>query len=183
MITLRPGENIIAIKRRHWIILARDLLFPALIIFLIILFAILILFVKIEFPSWLLKFVPFLPELKFFLVSVSLFMLQIFWILSFVIIINYCLDSWIITNERTIHIELKKLFSRTVSSINHDRIQDITVKAHGFIPTIFRFGDLHLQTAGEFREFIFSQIPDPFKTKEIIFQAQRELLKNFNNVK
>jgi hypothetical protein len=45
------------------------------------------------------------------------------------------------------------------------------------LPTIFHFGNLHIQTAGEFREFVMRQISDPEIVKQVIFEAQRDYLK------
>jgi len=99
----------------------------------------------------------------------------------FLSLTTLCLDYWIITNQKTIHAELKGIFSREIISVNHDKIQDITVEIQGFFPTLFHFGDLHIQTAGEFRELIFEEIPEPEKTKDIILVAQREFLKQIKD--
>ena len=180
MITLRENEKIYLIKRRHPIILRLELL-PGVFIFLatLVLMIFLLFMTLPSLPELLIVFVPSLLEFEIrglLLFSLS-FLLLIFWQIIWLTITNYYLDSWIITNKRTIHIELRGLFSRIVSSVPHDRIQDITIDIHGILPTVLRFGDLHIQTAGEFREFIFRQIPDPYKTKEIIFKARREFQK------
>jgi uncharacterized membrane protein YdbT with pleckstrin-like domain len=94
--------------------------------------------------------------------------------IAVVIFINYYLDCWIITNERTISTELKTLFSRNVSSISHDKIQDITVEVKGFLQTFLKYGNLQIQTAGEFNKFIFKEIPEPYETKELLFKIQKE---------
>lgn len=177
MIALRKNEKIYLIKRRHPIILRLEILPGVFIFCAILVFMTFLLFVPLpSLPDWLIKFVPSLLEFEIrelLLFSLS-FLLLIFWQVIWLVITNYYLDSWIVTNKRTIHIELRGLFSRIVSSVPHDRIQDITVDVHGILPTVLHFGDLHIQTAGEFREFIFRQIPDPNKTKEVIFEARRE---------
>jgi len=180
MISLRPNEKIYLIKRRHWLILMRGLL-PELLIFLVtVILMIILFFVPIpSWPSWLINFIPSILEFEIrylLLFFLSLFLL-VLWTIIFLIITNYYLDCWVVTNERTIHTELKGLFSRVLSSVNHNRIQDITIEIKGFFPTILRFGNLYIQTAGEFREFVFRQIPNPYKTKTIIFKAQKEFLK------
>lgn len=180
MISLRPSEKIYLIKHRHRIVLMRSL-FPELLIFSVIIISTILLFF-IPPPSWpglLIKFIPSLLEfeIRYLLLFLLSLVLLILWTIIFLIVTNYYLDCWIVTNERTIHTELRGLFSRVSSSVNHDKIQDITVDIHGFFPTILRFGDLYIQTAGEFREFVFKQIPDPYKTRKTIFKAQREFLK------
>lgn len=184
MITLNPDEKIYLIKRRHRLVLMKALVPEIFIFFLIILGMIILFFVDL--PPWPEMLTGFFPEiadynmeyLLLFLFSLSL---SIFWLVIFVTFTNYYLDCWIVTNQRTIRAELRGLFSRIFSSVPHDRIQDITVDIHGILPTIFRFGDLHIQTAGGFRDFAFRQIPDPYKAKEIIFKAQKEFLEKSKN--
>jgi len=179
MITLQPNEKIILIKHRHRFALMREI-FSQFLIFIALLILVIYLFFAPTFswPRWLAKFFPSISKynlgylLSFFL---SLFLL-ILWVMIFLSLTTLYLDYWIVTNERTIHAELKGLFNREIISVNHDKIQDITVKIQGFFPTLFHFGDLHIQTAGEFRELIFEQIPDPEKTKDIILKVQREFL-------
>ena len=171
MINLREKERIFLIKRRHWFFLFTSILSIAFFFIIFIILMIALVFIPISWPEWAESISPF--NIKMVLVFlISLFLLFI-WTLMFVVFTHYYLDCWIVTNERTIHTELRGFFSRIFSSVNHDKIQDITVDVRGFFATIFKFGDLHIQTAGEFREYVCRHIPDPYQTKEIIFKAQK----------
>jgi len=184
MITLQPNEKIILIKHRHRFALMREI-FPEILILIAALILIVFLFSAPNFfwPRWLAKFFPSI--LKYDLGYLLLFFLSLFllilWATIFLSLTTLYLDYWIVTNQRTIHAELKGIFSREIISVNHDKIQDITVKIQGFFPTLFHFGDLHIQTAGEFRELIFEEISEPEKTKDIILAAQREFLKQIKD--
>lgn len=179
MINLNPSEKIYLVKRRHRFVLMAEL-FPEIFIFFLIIIG-MIISPFIFSPTWpeiILKIFPGVAEINlnyllYFFYSLALL---IFWLLIFLTFTNYYLDYWIVTNQRTIYTELQGLFNRVFSSISHDKIQDITVEVRGIFPTIFHYGDIKIQTAGEFREFIFEQIPDPYKTKEIILEAKREFL-------
>ena len=178
MIILDPEEKIHLITRRHRYALLK-LLMPEVLIFLIvIIFMVLILFM--ELPAWPAFLIDFFPAIVFLKLSylllffLSLF-LQFIWLIIFLSVTNYYFDCWIVTDKRTIHTELRALFSRVLSSVSHDRIQDITIDVHGISPTILRFGDLKIQTAGGFREFVFKEIPEPYNVKKVILQAQQEL--------
>ncbi len=70
--------------------------------------------------------------------------------------------------------ELKGLFNVSLSSVSLDRIQDLTIYIKGILPSLFRFGDLHIQTAGGFREFIFQQVGEPEILKQVIIEAHRD---------
>ena len=177
MITLDPEEKIHLITRRHIYVLLNWLIPEALIFLIIILFMVGFLFIELpDWPDWLINFFPSIAfyNLRYLLLFFLSLFLQIFWIVIFLTVTNYYFDCWVVTDRRTIHTELRALFSRVSSSVSHDKIQDITIDVHGILQTVLKFGDLKIQTAGGFREFIFQDIPEPFKAKEIIFRAQKE---------
>lgn len=97
------------------------------------------------------------------------------WLLFFVIWIDYYFDVWIVTNERIINIEQKGLFTRVVSELELEKIQDVTTDVRGVIPTFLNYGNLLIQTAGERERFIFRNIPDPYAVKDLIMKLQNEL--------
>lgn len=189
MITIREDENILLTKRRHKFVLFSEL-FPLVVIFLLTIFF--MLFLSIYYSSSDIKeylgSFSYLSILEIDYYFFIFFLLSIFaltiWQFIFIIFAHFYLDCWIITDERTIHTELRSLFSRFYSSVSHDKIQDITVDIHGIFPTIFKYGDLKIQTAGAFKDFVFSQIPDPYKTKDILFEAynNKEVNKDKNEI-
>lgn len=75
--------------------------------------------------------------------------------------VNYYLDLWIITNERIIAMEQRGLFNRSVSELRLNRIQDVSSEVKGFLPTLFKYGRIHIQTAAEQDMFEFKDIPNP----------------------
>jgi len=76
----------------------------------------------------------------------------------------------IITDERIVDIDFPSLLYRDISSAKIDMVQDISVKMGGFIRSLFNYGDVHIQTAAEQREFIFEAIPQPERVIEILNQ-------------
>ncbi|EKE20314.1 MAG: hypothetical protein ACD_8C00022G0020 [uncultured bacterium] len=107
----------------------------------------------------------------------NFFMLAI-WIFSFLIWVDYYFDIWIITNERIVNIEQKGLFTRHVSELRYNKIEDITTEVTGFIPTVLNFGDVQIQTAAELSEFRFRTISDPYHIKSVIMDLQKKTEKN-----
>lgn len=178
MIILDPGEKIHLITRRHRYALLKLLMPEVLISLLVIVFIVLLLFMKLPtWPNFLIDLFPniIFVKLRYLLLFLLSLLLQFLWLIIFLTVTNYYFDCWIVTDKRTIHTELRALFSRVLSSVPHDKIQDITIDIHGISPTILRFGDLKIQTAGGFREFIFKEIPEPYNAEKIILQAQKEL--------
>lgn len=184
MITLNQDEKIHLFKRRHRIVLILELAPAFLFFFLIIIGMLFLIFSSpLSWPKIFSSFVPALAQfnLSYLLLFFLSFSILILWLVMSLIFMNYYLDCWIVTNQRTAYFELKGLFSRVFCSVPHDKIQDISIDVHGILPTIFRFGDVQVQTAGGFREFVCRQIPDPYETKEIMFKAKREFLMQNQN--
>ncbi|MFW5885248.1 MAG: hypothetical protein ACOCUF_03430 [Patescibacteria group bacterium] len=164
----RKNEEIILVLRRHWLIFVFKFL-PFL--FFALLIAILggvirgnFGFIQININTQL----EILIELLFYL---------FIWLGAFVVWINYYLDVWIITDRRIIDVEQVALFRRSVSELEHSKIQDTTSEIHGFLPTLFRYGYIYIQTAGETQRFLFKQVPNPVKTRNIIMKLQKAALK------
>ena len=105
--------------------------------------------------------------------TASLFCLAT-WVYSFSEYIDYYLDTWIITNLRIINIEQHGLFSRTASELYLGDVQDVTSEVKGVIPTLFDYGSVYVQTAGERQRFHFKDIDHPEKTKEKILRLVDE---------
>ncbi len=100
------------------------------------------------------------------------------WLFFFFSFIDYYLDIWIITNERIIDVRQEGFFSRTVSELKLFQVQDVTSELKGFFQFIFRFGDVHVQTAGEVQRFIFRQIDNPEEIRNIIIKLAEKNKKN-----
>jgi len=174
MSALEPNERIYLLKRRHPIVLKFQIL--PLASFLIFLFLLVSFFLshKISLPELLTENFPqFLSvRLNFVLAFLFSLTLPIFWCLIFFEITKYYFTYWIITNQRIIETKLVGLFNVQYSSVELDKIQDITVKIKGLLPSIYHFGDLKIETAAEKGEFVLDQIEDPELVKQIIFEAK-----------
>jgi hypothetical protein len=174
MITLEPQERIHILKRRHQIVLKLQLL--PLVSILILSFFLFFFFLshKISWPKFFVENFPGISTLNLNIIFAFLFslILPIFWSLIFLIITQYYLTYWVITNKRIIEARFVGLFNVQYSSIELDKIQDMRAQIKGFLSAIFHFGDLIVQTAAEKGEFIMDQIEDPEIVKQIIFEAK-----------
>ena len=106
------------------------------------------------------------------------FFLLFIWIYGFVIWFDYYLDIWIITTHRIVNVEQKGLFSRQVSELKFNQIQDVSTDVKGFFPTILNFGDITVQTAAEQSRFLFRSVGDPYKIKSEIMTLQKKRTSN-----
>ena len=97
MITIREGENITKVYRRHKLVLLFELIPLAFFAFIIIAAAYLFAYFLAE------KFLVFLPLV--FLVAI-IFLHQL-WIIAFMYLADFYLDVWILTNKRLVFVEQK----------------------------------------------------------------------------
>lgn len=156
--TQEPGETIILLLRKHWFTNLSWIISSALLILIPVLL----------FPSLLLS--GLVPAN----VSPSLFTFFIFgWYLitfSF-LFVNFLLWYFtvaIVTQERIIDIDFINLLSKKFAETRIDRVEDVTMHTGGFIRSLFRFGDVYVQTAAKEAMFQFQEVPNPEKVVTII---------------
>lgn len=160
MIDLHESEHIIKVVRKHWFIFLGKVLglaFGAAI-------PLLILFLHDLVPEFNLMPSPATGMLLFF----YLLWLFLLWMTFVYIWTDYYLDVWVVTNERLFSVDQKGLFNREVSIMGLERVQDVTTEVPGFIATIFGFGNIYAQTAGEQTRFGMHGISNPLKLKSLI---------------
>lgn len=157
-----PGESLVASLRRHPIT-----------------------FLKPVFLFVVMTALPFAAKLIFFqdkpvtienpllqtggILFISAYFLAI-WLLFLTQFSDYYLDIDIVTNDRIIDIEQKGLFGRSISELDLSRIQDVHSEIKGIFPSLFNFGTVVVQTAGEEKNFVFEQVPDPHAVRQRILE-------------
>jgi uncharacterized membrane protein YdbT with pleckstrin-like domain len=160
---LQQGERLVEIVHRHWFYLFKEIFVFAFLAFL---------------PAAVFLAGAAFDVFSYFAVPGSIALLfggsmcaWILFVLPLIMIVwtDYHLDMLVITNLRIVAIEQKGLFSREVSSFRYERIQDITIEVHGIIATVLDFGVIHIQTAGDNRDFLVTHIPHPQRVKDRAF--------------
>jgi len=106
----------------------------------------------------------------------GLYVLSI-WYFLFKALTDFYLDTWIVTDHRILEIHQLGLFKRDISELRLSKIQDVTVKIEGLLPTFFNYGIVIIQTAGVIPEFKFEQIPHPQQVKDKILQLYDQFIK------
>ncbi len=84
---------------------------------------------------------------------------------------DYYLDVWIITTKRIFDIDQKGFFRREISVCRIEQLQDVSIIVDGLIATFFKFGTIHIHTAGESHDFLIKDARNPMSVKNIIMQA------------
>jgi len=160
------GEKVVKIVRRDMVIFVKKILFLAILLLLPALFYSLVISGQYNFE----------PETTAYALGVlltSAYYLFV-WIFFFFSFVDYYLDVWIITNMRIIDIEQKGFFSRVISEQRLHRVQDTSSEMEGILATVFKYGDVHVQTAGAKERFEFKQVPEPDEIRGLINRLMEE---------
>ncbi|MDP1883898.1 MAG: PH domain-containing protein [Candidatus Moranbacteria bacterium] len=170
----REDEEVITVIHRHWFNILQNL-------FLVFIMLLLLFGSYAVLPALfpILTATDYQRLLVFF---ESLFAMLI-WILFFLIWVDYYFDVWIVTSKRIVNIAQRGLFSREVSEVELDKIQDISAEVLGIIPTFLNYGDVLIQTAAEKEKFVFRKIADPYTTKDLIMGLEKRSLQRAENNK
>lgn len=168
MVNFEEGEKIIKVVRRHYLVIVPIITTLMLIALAPLIFYLLIVsdFVSLD-QNIKMIIEDFFMKWKTFGYSLWLLLL---WIIFFIEWTDYYLDLWVITDRRIIDVEQKGFFRREVTSFRYEQIQDITVETRGLIETLFKFGTLHIQTAGHNREIIIRDAHYPEEARTLILR-------------
>lgn len=162
LIDLEPNEKVVYFLRRHWIIFFGDMLTIAFLA--VVPFGCFFLIDRI-WPTMLVGALS--RPILILLVSAYYLMIWLFFINTFV---DYYLDAWAITSDRVVNVEQHGLFNRTISELDLTRVQDVTSEVKGVLPSIFNYGDILIQTAGEAERFDFEQVHRPHDIRKHILE-------------
>lgn len=77
-------------------------------------------------------------------------------------------NIYIVTNERVVDIDFLYLLYKRFSQAELSKIQDISFTSGGILATIFDYGNVTIETAGEAPNLEFEKIPHPEKVVETI---------------
>lgn len=171
VLTLHEHETVQLVVRKHWFVML-----PTLILFVVLLATPMILALT---PFDLERLIPVLAFENITVVLPFLWALLPFYIMAvllglFLSWTDHYLDMWIVTDRRIIDIEQYGLFSREVSEIPLERVQDVTIEIHGVFETFLKFGTIRIQTAGE-RDFFIHYAPHHERTKELILRNAKQI--------
>jgi uncharacterized membrane protein YdbT with pleckstrin-like domain len=167
MIDVEAHENIIIEVRKHWWALWEEL---AVVIFLFFI-PIVISTVVLAVPA-IVDAIPGDPT--FLLIGVIVAWGLCMWIAGFMLWTEYYLDIWLVTDQKLVSVDQAGIFSRQISTLQLNKVQDVTVEVRGIIGTFLRYGDVKIQNAGEVREFIMHKVANPSDVELVINRAIEE---------
>jgi hypothetical protein len=163
---LEPGEKIVHQMRKNWFIFVAGLLPYAILAVL---------------PFALPNLLSIVPPSAASLPTLSLtsptgrtiigIWLLLVWTGAWGAFTRYYLNVWILTNERIVEIKQRTYFSRRVSSVLLNRVQDVTTHIVGIVPSLLDMGTIIVQSAGATNEFRMRGIPEPERVRDLILRC------------
>lgn len=169
-----PGSDLheseVRVYRRHWLTLVSLIVSTALVCILPIAGYIALRIFRAEWFESGIGTILFVIGGSIFFLFGLLFLFQTF--------MEYWLDIFIVTDKRILDINQTGLFNRTVSELRLYRTQDVTSEIKGFLHSMFDYGDVYVQTAGEMERFHFENVPHPNDVAKTILELAEEDRKN-----
>jgi len=84
----------------------------------------------------------------------------------------------LITDRSLVQILQKSLFIRKISRLSMADVEDVSTEQRGILASIFGYGTLTVQTAGEMDNFIFTYCPLPQKYADQIIEARQKFIED-----
>lgn len=158
----KADEKVMVVARPHWLVLL-----PTILVSLVL--AAVPIIVLIAIPAANFEITGLGEAITTVLVSVFYLMLLTWFFIRW---LDFYLDVAIVTSDRIVDIDQNGLFKRAIDELDSKMIQDVTASKHGILQTLFNFGDVEIQTAGERRNFTFTGVPNPDHIQKLVAQSQ-----------
>jgi hypothetical protein len=162
---LEDGELVVRETRRHWLLFVVELLPYAS--FAILPLAIPKLFFLLAPATTFTAAVDFSTALM--RAAYGIWLLVV-WTAAWGAFTRYYLNAWVLTNLRIVTIKQQGYFSREVSSVLLNRVQDVTTEVHGVLASFLDIGNINVQSAGALNEFHMQGIPYPGHMRDLILK-------------
>ena len=91
--------------------------------------------------------------------------------------LSFYYDIYIVTDESIIDVSQQGFFGRKIVQISLLRVQDVSSNIQGLFPTLFAYGNILIETAGEqTQNLLFEQVPNPQEISAKIIELHHKLI-------
>jgi uncharacterized membrane protein YdbT with pleckstrin-like domain len=156
------GQTTLIFTHRHWASLLKTIVITGFFLLLPIIILITIYFLKSSFFHG--------TALNFVVIAISLYYM-VMTTFAFTEWISFYYDILAVTETEVIQISQSGIFDRKISEISILRVQDVSAEVNGFWPTLFGYGDVIVESAGEqTQKYIIKDIPHPVEVADEILK-------------
>lgn len=147
------GQTTLIFTHRHWASLLKQIV---VIGFFLLLPIIILVTVSLTGKSFFHGIV-----LNFIVVAISIYYM-VMTTFAFTEWISFYYNILVVTETEVIEIVQNGIFDRKISEISILRIQDVSAEINGFWPTLFGYGDVVVESAGDnTQKYVIKNIPHP----------------------
>lgn len=112
-----------------------------------------------------------------FIAAIALAALILVFVWIAVIIYNG--NRWIVTSDSITQVQQTGLFRKQTSQLSLENLEDVTFEQTNLIQTLFNYGTLKAETAGEHSKFQFPFCPRPQKCAVEIIEAHEKFMESY----
>jgi hypothetical protein len=160
--TLQQDEAVLLFARRHWLYFYSQLALIVLAGVVATVAVVALILATFGFDGFLGK-----------ALAVALLVWAVYWaIRAYFHWYRYQNDIWAVTNQRLVDSIKRHWFHHQMASADLVDVEDIRVVREGVLHTMFNFGDVRCQTAGEVPNFVLDGIPDPTRVLAVVDSAR-----------
>ena len=131
--------------------------------------------VPVLFTTALMGVIPIIINIPLvrYISTAEVMVINIFWysmVFSYLFwqIFRWMYNVGIVTNERILDVDFNMIIQKQVSGTSLAKVTDVTERTTGFVRSLFQFGDVYVQTAGEEQNIEFHAVPEPVEIVSII---------------
>lgn len=167
---LEPGEHLVTVVRRHPIGIVgiyAEMLVGIFGVIALVLLAIFSFFKTLSGSD------------KGLIGALAIFVVGFMVILLVISTVVYHRCRLIVSDKSVIQVLQKALFNRKISRLSMSNVEDVNVEQQGILPSMFNYGTLTIQTAGEEDNFVFPFCPDPDNYANRILEARQQFVRAY----
>ncbi len=109
--------------------------------------------------------------------AASIIIVVIMALVLFVATYVYRESRLIVGNDNLTQVLQNGLFSKKISRLSMSNVEDVSAEQHGIFATMFNYGTLTVETAGEQENFVFPYCPSPTHYAGEILAAREQFIK------
>lgn len=91
--------------------------------------------------------------------------------------LHWYYSIFVVTNERIVDIDFDNIMHRQITAANLNHVEEPIMSTRGFLNTLFQFGNVSVQTAGDVTTIEAINIPYPHRVVNIISRLSEDLEK------
>lgn len=95
-------------------------------------------------------------------------------IVYFVALLEFYYDIFLVTDRQLTDIEQRQLLSRSYSKLSLEDVEDVSAEVKGLFPTLFQYGTILIQTAGEKMNFRVENIRYPYDIAAMVLDLSEQ---------